>query len=161
MISHTHSTLRSIYFAAALLLTQFCALTVPASAQSQKLDTEALEITTTRGKYIFDVEIADEAGERTIGLMNREQLDPRGGMLFVFDKKRVVTMWMKNTLISLDMVFVSVDGTVVTIAEHTTPHSLEIVSSIEPVSYVLELNSGMAALIGIKAGDKLKHPLFD
>ncbi len=132
-----------------------------ANAQSQQLATEELAITTSRGRFEFLVEIADEPHERTIGLMNRESMDARSGMLFVFDTKQVINMWMKNTLISLDMIFVSEKGKVVTIAENTTPHSLEIVSSLAPVSFVLELNSGMAALIGLKPGDQLHHALFE
>ena len=133
---------------------------VGAFAQSQNLETEPLTITTSRGDFEFLVEIADEPEERTIGLMNRDHMENRSGMLFVFDRERVIQMWMKNTLIPLDMVFTSADGTVVTIAENTVPHSLDIVSSLMPVTHVLELNGGMAAFIGIKQGDKLKHEAF-
>ncbi len=133
---------------------------IPTLAQSQKLETEQLTITTSRGDFEFLVEIADEPEERTIGLMNRDHMENRSGMLFVFDRERVIQMWMKNTLIPLDMVFTTADGTVVTVAENTVPHSLDIVSSLMPVTHVLELNGGMAAFIGIKQGDKLKHEAF-
>ena len=133
---------------------------IPTLAQSQKLETEQLTITTSRGDFEFLVEIADEPEERTIGLMNRDHMENRSGMLFVFDRERVIQMWMKNTLIPLDMVFTSADGTVVTVAENTVPHSLDIVSSLMPVTHVLELNGGMAAFIGLKRGDKLNHAAF-
>ena len=131
-----------------------------ALAQSQKLETEPLTIITSRGEFVFSVEIADNPEERTIGLMNRDHMENRSGMLFVFDRERIIQMWMKNTLIPLDMVFTSADGTVVTLAENTVPHSLDIVSSHIPVTHVLELNGGMAAFIGIKQGDKLEHEAF-
>ena len=130
-------------------------------AQSQKLESENLSITTSRGEFEFSVEIADQPQERTIGLMNRDHMDNRAGMLFVFDTERVIQMWMKNTLIPLDMIFTSDDGTVMSVAERTTPHSLAIVSSGVPVTHVLELNGGMAAFIGIAVGDKLMHRVFD
>ena len=132
-----------------------------ASAQSQKLETEPLEIVTERGNFSFEVEIADQAVERTIGLMNRSELEPRGGMLFVFDRPHIIEMWMKNTLISLDMIFVDKSGKVVSIAERTTPHSEAVISSGVPASFVLEIAGGMAAFIGIKPGNQLKHKIFE
>lgn len=152
--------LQPVIHLAAFVMFWIALLLSVALAQSQKLPTEPLEIITSRGNFTFDVEIADLPEERTIGLMNRTELDNRAGMLFVFDTKRIVTMWMKNTLIPLDMVFVNIDGVVASIAERTTPHSLALVSSGVPVDYVLELNGGIAAFIGIKPGDRLIHPLF-
>ena len=144
----------------ALVLSFFQFAANISSAQTQNLETETLEIITTRGSFQFSVEIADEPEERTIGLMNRVEMEPRGGMLFAFDQPRLISMWMKNTLISLDMIFVNIDGTVKKIAARTTPHSLEIVSSGTSVPFVLELNAGMAAFIGLSPGDQLKHRLF-
>ena len=131
-----------------------------AFAQSQKLESETVEITTKRGKFSFEIEIADQPEERTIGLMNRSQLEPRGGMLFVFDRPQIIQMWMKNTLISLDMVFIDASGRVVDVAERTVPHSLAIVASRQKASFVLELAGGMASFIGLQPGDRLKHRLF-
>ncbi|MCF6320252.1 MAG: DUF192 domain-containing protein [Rhizobiaceae bacterium] len=132
----------------------------PTQVLTQKLDSESLSIVTGRGKFDFSVEIADEPQERQIGLMNREKMDPRSGMLFQFERRDVVTMWMKNTLIPLDMIFITQDGKVATVAERTTPHSLDVISSKVPVRYVLELNGGMAAFIGIKPGDDIEHRFF-
>lgn len=130
-------------------------------SQSQKLESESVEISTKRGKFIFEIEIADQPEERTIGLMNRDQIDPRGGMLFVFEMPQIIQMWMKNTLISLDMIFVDAGGRVIEIAERTVPHSLAIISSTQKVPYVLELAGGMASFIGLQSGDTLKHKLFE
>ena len=131
-----------------------------ALTQSQKLVSESVEISTERGHFPFEIEIADQPEERTIGLMNRSQLDPRGGMLFVFDRPQIIQMWMKNTLISLDMVFIDASGSVVDVAERTVPHSLAVVASRQKASFVLELAGGMASFIGLKPGDTLKHRLF-
>jgi len=129
-------------------------------AQSQKLESETVEITTSRGNFSFEIEIADEPHERTIGLMNRSQLESRGGMLFVFNQPQIIQMWMKNTLISLDMIFIDASGRVVDVAERTVPHSLDVVASRHKASFVLELAGGMAAFIGLLPGDRLKHRLF-
>ena len=130
----------------------------PALAQSgkpQRLDTEPLTVVTATGSHLFTVEIADDPHEQAIGLMHREEMAADHGMLFDFGPPRIVTMWMKNTLISLDMVFVRPDGTVARVAERTEPLSLKTISSNEPVSHVLELRGGVARLIGLKPGDRL------
>jgi uncharacterized protein len=128
--------------------------------QPMVLEAEKLTIVTAQGSYDFEVEIADETQEHARGLMFRTELSPRRGMLFDFGKPRMVSMWMKDTPRSLDMVFLARDGTVLSIAERTVPFSEEIISSGEPVSLVLELNAGVVRMIGLKEGDRLKHRLF-
>lgn len=124
------------------------------------LPAEKLVVKTAQGSFEFEVEIADEAFEQARGLMFRKQMPPRRGMLFDFGAPRTVTMWMQNTLLSLDMVFATKDGAVVRIAERTQPRSEAIITSGQPVTHVLELNAGIARLIGLKTGDKLVHRLF-
>lgn len=119
-----------------------------------------LTIETAKSSEKFIVEIADEDSERQVGLMFREDLPKGQGMLFDFGVERLVTMWMRNTPLSLDMVFVNRSGKVVRIAEGTTPYSTDIVSSGEPVLYVLELNAGEAKAAGIRPGDRVRHPLI-
>lgn len=119
-----------------------------------------LTIQTAKSAEKFVVEIADEENERQVGLMFRKDLPIGQGMLFDFGAERLVTMWMRNTPLSLDMVFVNRAGMVVRIAEGTTPFSSDIVSSGEPVLYVLELNAGEARAAGIRAGDRVRHPLI-
>ncbi|MEC9344464.1 MAG: DUF192 domain-containing protein [Pseudomonadota bacterium] len=115
---------------------------------------------TGQGEFAFTVEIADEDGERARGLMHRESMATDRGMLFDFGVSREVYMWMKNTPLSLDMVFVRADGTVARVAERTEPFSERTVESGEPVAYVLELRAGVARMIGLKPGDLLVHPRF-
>jgi uncharacterized membrane protein (UPF0127 family) len=123
-----------------------------------RLEAEKLTIGTAQGRFEFDVEIADEPLEQQRGLMFRTDLPTRSGMLFTFGKPRLVTMWMKNTPLPLDMVFLNADGTVAHIAERTTPYSQDIVSSGGEVAFALELNAGVSRLIGLKVGDRLELP---
>ena len=101
----------------------------------------------------------DDAG-RSRGLMFRRSMAPDHGMLFDFERDEPVTMWMKNTYLPLDMVFIRPDGTISRIAADTEPLSTTIIPSGSPVVAVLELNAGTAAKLGIKAGDRIEHPLF-
>ena len=126
----------------------------------QLLPLEELTVQTGAGSFRFEIEIADTPLERQIGLMNRKSMPLNHGMLFDFQRTRVIEMWMKNTFIPLDMVFVKADGIVTHIERNTTPHSLQIISSQQPASHVLELNAGIANQIGLKPGHKLNHPLF-
>jgi uncharacterized membrane protein (UPF0127 family) len=150
----------------AFLLGAIFCLTAPAFAQQaaieagepMRLEAEKLTIVTGQGSFEFDVELADEPFEQQRGLMFRTDLPTRRGMLFAFGKPRLVTMWMKNTPLSLDMVFLNADGTVAHIAERTTPFSEEIVSSGGEVAFALELNAGVSRLIGLKVGDRLELP---
>jgi uncharacterized protein len=130
------------------------------SEQAQQLDTEKLAIITATGRHEFEVEIADDPAEQSKGLMFRESMPADHGMLFDFGKSRMVQMWMKNTPMPLDMVFVRADGSVAGIAERTEPFSLDVISSQVPVSFVLEIRAGVSRLIDLKPGDRLEHRLF-
>jgi uncharacterized membrane protein (UPF0127 family) len=121
-------------------------------------DTATLK--TSSGSHAIEVEVADTPQAREIGLMNRESLAEDAGMLFDFREDRPVSMWMKNTLIPLDMLFIDKTGTVVRIARNAKPRSLETIPSGKPVRYVLEINGGAAATYGAKTGDKLEHQLI-
>lgn len=131
-----------------------------ARAQGPSRDREALTIVTATGRHAFKVEIADNDADRAQGLMYRRHLDPDRGMLFDFGRTEVVTMWMQNTYVSLDMIFIRADGSVARIAPNTEPLSTRVISSGEPVPFVLEVVAGTAARIGLKAGDRIEHPLF-
>ena len=103
----------------------------------------------------FQVEIAGTAAERAQGLMQRAALDARTGMLFDFGHETAIRMWMKDTLIPLDMLFVGEGGGIRYIAANTVPYSEALIVAPEPARYVLEINAGEAARFGLQAGDTL------
>ena len=115
---------------------------------------------TAKGEFSYNIELAISGEQRTRGLMFRKQMPQDYGMLFDFDRTQKVMMWMKNTFLPLDMIFMRVDGTIAHIVENTTPHSLAIISSRFPVRFVLELNAGEVARTGMKPGQILKHAVF-
>ncbi len=119
-----------------------------------------MTIQTANAELTFKVEIANTPDSRATGLMHRNSLSADAGMLFDFTNSAPVAMWMKNTLIPLDMLFIRADGLIANIAERTVPGSLTPVESDGAVRGVLELNGGTSARLGIKAGDKVIHPLF-
>ena len=122
---------------------------------------EPLTIVTQGGqRHLFQVEVARNQNDRAQGLMFRRSMAPDRGMLFDFERVEPVSMWMQNTYLSLDMLFVRPDGTIARIAANTEPLSTRTIGSGEPVLSVLELNAGTAARLGIKAGDRIEHPLF-
>lgn len=119
-----------------------------------------LSIVTDDATHEFSVEIADDQEEISFGLMERESLAPNAGMLFDFDPPRTASMFMKNTLISLDILFISSDGTIEMVARNAVPGSLRTISAGIPVAAVLEINGGRAAELGIEPMDTVIHPLF-
>jgi uncharacterized membrane protein (UPF0127 family) len=121
---------------------------------------QTLEIVTKGGVHVFAVEIAVTNEERARGLMYRKELAEGRGMLFDFAPDQEVSMWMKNTYISLDMIFIQGDGRILRIAESTKPLSEAIISSNGQVRGVLEVIAGTAKKFGIAPGDRVAHPLF-
>ena len=119
-----------------------------------------LTVKTSNGEYTYQVELAVTNEQKTKGLMFRRQMPGDQGMLFEFGQPRMVLMWMKNTILPLDMIFMKTDGTIAHVAENTTPFSLDTISSQVPVSFVLELNAGEAARTGMKPGQKMEHAIF-
>lgn len=128
---------------------------------AQEMADAPLVITTDEGEFTYEVELALTPDQRSVGLMNRPEMDDDHGMLFRFDDVRPVSMWMKNTLIPLDMVFIRADGTVAGFHENARPLSLTTISSPEPVLYVLELNGGKAEEMGLDEGDTVAHPVIE
>jgi len=121
---------------------------------------EPLTIATEGDATMFTVEIADTEELRERGLMFRQRLPADRGMLFASGEPRTVAMWMKNTYIPLDMLFVRADGTIAYIAENTVPKSLDTIGISEPVLAVLELAAGTVKRLGIRAGDTVYHRMF-
>lgn len=123
-------------------------------------EVQPLEIVTRSGVHVFSVELAKTETERATGLMYRKELAEGRGMLFDFSPEQQVSMWMKNTFIPLDMIFIRSDGRILRIAENTEPHSEKIISSGGLAKGVLEVIGGTARKYGIQAGDRVAHPLF-
>ena len=121
---------------------------------------QPLEIVTKSGVQMFSVEMATTPEEKETGLMYRKELADGKGMLFDFNPEQEVSMWMKNTYVSLDMIFIRADGRILRIAENTEPLSTKIISSKGPARAVLEVVAGTAQKYGIRPGDRVGHPLF-
>ena len=152
--------LLSVGLAAALLLgAPPSAPTATAVAQEARA-TEPLGIVGKSGRHAFQVEVMRSDADRARGLMYRRSMPADHGMLFDFERAAPVNMWMKNTYLPLDMLFIRSDGTVARIAADTEPHSTRVISSNEPVLAVLELNAGTSARLGIRPGDRVEHALF-
>ncbi|MCK8783756.1 DUF192 domain-containing protein [Roseomonas sp. NAR14] len=136
----------------------------PALAQTEaqpRLPTEPLTIVGREGKrHEFKVEMALEPQQQTVGLMFRRSVAPDEGMLFDWGRPIESMMWMRNTLVPLDMVFINADGTIRRIAERTVPLSLATVSSQGPVRATLELAAGTAERLNLHPGDRVLHRLF-
>jgi uncharacterized membrane protein (UPF0127 family) len=120
-----------------------------------------LEIDAAGKRLKFEVWIADTSPRRAQGLMFVKSLAPMRGMLFVYEEPRVVSMWMKNTLIPLDMLFVAGDGRIIRIARETRPQSLEQITSMGPVVAVIELAGGESSRLGIETGARVLHPALE
>ena len=124
-------------------------------------DLDTLEIVSKSGVHPFAVELAMSEEQRERGLMFRRELPEGRGMLFKFEPDQVVTMWMHNTYIPLDMIFIRGDGRILRIAENTTPQSDRIISSGGLARGVLEVIAGTARKLGLAPGDRVAHPWFD
>jgi hypothetical protein len=111
-------------------------------------------------RHEFNVEMAITPDQQTVGLMFRTSVPAEGGMLFDWGVPRDSQMWMRNTVASLDMVFINADGTIRSIAERTVPESLAVVDSRGPVRATLELAAGTAARLNIRVGDRVQQRIF-
>jgi uncharacterized membrane protein (UPF0127 family) len=129
-------------------------------AELQQFPASELTIVSANGRHRFKVEVAETPAQMEQGLMFRTSLAPDAGMLFIYPQPTVATMWMKNTLIPLDMLFVDAQGRIVNIHQRAVPQSLDVISAAAPVRAVIELNGGTAARLGIEPGDKVLHSAF-
>lgn len=147
---------RTIVKTGLVVLAMAAATWAPASSATL----EPLEIVTKSGVQTFSVEMAVTEEQKSNGLMYRKELADGRGMLFDFSPEQPISMWMKNTFISLDMIFIAGDGRITRIAENTEPHSTKIISSGGPARAVLEVIAGTAQKYGIAPGDRIGHFLF-
>jgi uncharacterized membrane protein (UPF0127 family) len=134
------------------------AFTMLAPAFGNAAGTGTLVLKTATGDHSFNIEVMATDNERSLGLMYRRSLPQNSGMLFIYDPPQPATMWMKNTLIPLDMVFISADARVHRIEENAEPFSEKLIPSDGDVVAVLELNGGEADKIGLRPGDKVIYP---
>jgi uncharacterized membrane protein (UPF0127 family) len=121
---------------------------------------DQLIVHTASGRHEFTIEVAETESEKALGLMFRQSLEKRAGMLFSYPRSFEITMWMKNTYISLDMIFIKKNGVVHRIAKGTEPFSEAVVASQGDVSAVLEVAAGVADEIGLQSGDRIEHRVF-
>ncbi|MEL6619972.1 MAG: DUF192 domain-containing protein, partial [Pseudomonadota bacterium] len=108
------------------------------------------------GEARFSVEIADDPREQALGLMNRPSMPPSAGMLFVYPQPRSLSFWMRNTLIELDMIFVDARGQIRHIHHRAQPLDETPIYGGENLTHVLEINGGMARMLGLAVGDTLR-----
>lgn len=147
---------------AALFLLLACASPPPAAAGAEDAARVPLTVVTGAGRRVtFQVEIADSAAARREGLMFRDRLGETHGMLFLYQPPQRVTMWMKNTLLPLDILFIDADGRIAGIERDAVPLSEKRLTSPGRTRAVLEINGGMAAFLGIDSGDRVIYaPLW-
>jgi len=120
-----------------------------------------LKVVTESGAHVFQVEMAETPRQRTQGLMWRRHLPESSGMLFDFGNSAPVVMWMKNTYVPLDMIFITANGTILNIARDTVPESTAFINSGGPVRGVLEVPAGTTARLGIRPGHRIDHSWFN
>jgi hypothetical protein len=128
--------------------------------QADAMLVETLKLITTRGEHTISVEVTETPAEKAQGLMFRTRLPDTNGMLFFYETPQEITMWMRNTYIPLDMVFIRADGIIHRIEARTEPLSENIISSKGAVTACLELAGGAAERLGLRPGDRVEHRFF-
>ncbi len=159
---------RKFQIISALLLFILVASWPPALAQDQKQAPgqntfvwDTLNVVTDSGRrHSFRVEMAITSFQQSQGLQWRKSLADDAGMLFDFGAFKPAGFWMKNTYVSLDMLFIGAGGKIVKIVPNTTPLSLDVITSDAPVRAVFEVGAGTAKRLGIKTGDTVEHRIF-
>ena len=150
-------------FKCLLLFVVISLISSAANAQSglTSFEKDELTIVTEEGaEHRFEVELAVDPKQQAQGLMFRQQMAADAGMLFIYKPSREAVMWMQNTFLPLDMLFIRSDGRIVKIVERTVPQSRKRIPAGEPVTGVLELNGGTVSRLGIKTGDRVEHAGF-
>ncbi len=130
------------------------AVSLPLAACS---DESRLVIQSETGAHAFTVEVVDTPESRAKGLMYVQELADNAGMLFDFEQERLVSFWMRNTFIPLDMIFIGADGEIKNIHVNARPHDETSIPSAAPVQFVLEIPGGRTVELGIEAGDRVEH----
>ncbi len=136
------------------------ALICLATPQISYAEQTTITVESATGSHVFDIEIADDPQERASGLMHRREMARNAGMLFVYDPPQEAAFWMKNTPLTLDILYADAAGVIINIARRTTPFSTRSIPSGGVVRGVLEINGGVAEELGVTEGDRLIHPVF-
>jgi uncharacterized membrane protein (UPF0127 family) len=152
------ATFFSLRSPSSILAVLVLCLTFLSGGTSHAADRSSLAVTTQSGTHTLTIEWARTPTERARGLMGRETMADGHGMLFDFGSEQPVFFWMKDTPLSLDMIFIKADGRTSHIARATTPFSEDVIPGGEPVRYVLELVAGGADRIGLRPGDRFSIP---
>jgi len=150
-----------VHFVLIAAFAMLIALHSPSGAETPpRLDlaVETIKVLSGGKSHVFQAEVAKSSKERGRGLMYRTEMADDEGMLFIFDGEGDRYFWMKDTPLSLDIIFISKAGEIVRIAENTTPFSEKIIPSRKPAQYVLEVLAGTSNRLGIKAGDRIVSP---
>lgn len=137
------------------------ALFAATGSVAQVCDPDVLDLRDSDSALRFQVEVMDDESTRASGLMHREELPRFSGMLFVYDTPGPVAFWMKNTLIPLDMLFFDSSGKLVKIHENAIPLDETPIFGGNNILYVLEINGGLSATLGIETGAEIRHPSVD
>lgn len=157
---------RPLHAMAAALYLVVASAAVPADREANGLEPldsfsqSTLVVESRGGRHEFRVWVADSPPRRASGLMFVERLETGTGMLFLYGDPQPVSMWMKNTLIPLDMLFVAADGRITRVARQARPLTLRTISSLGLVTAVIEIGGGEAQRLGIEPGDRVLHPAF-
>lgn len=153
---------RPTAFLLAILLFALGAMLPAAQGFQAGFERDELVIETAGGaRHGFRIELALSPDQQQQGLMFRRELAADAGMLFIYRPRQMVSMWMRNTMIPLDMLFIAEDGVIVKVVERTVPLSLATISSDRPVRAVLEVNGGTAARLRLAPGDRVLHRAFE
>ncbi len=131
------------------------------AAPLEPFETSELIVETARGRFAFTVELARTWEQKMQGLQGRRRLAPNAGMLFDYQPPQRTVMWMKNTYLPLDIIFIAADGHIINIVQRTVPLSPAKIRSDWPARAVLEVNAGTVARLGILPGNRVVHPIFE
>ncbi len=148
------------------VLAMLLGFSFPVNAQNLQIPSvdfgprESLTVVSNDTPHVFNIEVADTQQELGRGMMYRKAVPPNEGMLFEFGEERIVSIWMKNTSVFLDVIFVRADGRILKIEHSAKPFSLRSMSSEAPVTAVFEIAGGQANALGIRPGDVLQHSYF-
>ena len=127
------------------------------SSRGHQVEKSTVTIFSKYGNHKFQVEVAKTISQQRRGLMYRRSMDRDAGMLFVYSVPQILKMWMKNTLLPLDLLFIDTNGLIASVKERATPGSEQTISSGEPAIAVLELNGGTVSRLNIVPGDRVKY----